>query len=334
MNTVTYEQPPKNLPIVPNDILARFFVDGLDDSRFAGCARLLQSVWRDRHQLEIGQHKEASGTTRRLGSRLSPNVARSGANFLAPDIAKIVRREVAYREIGALIEEKRLRENLLSSQTLTFNLFARAKADREYATLLFSTLFPDLIQSVNWIAFEHSPGRGNPAFLGDYTAFDLFVLGTANDGTPAFLAIEVKYSEAMKPSNRIRNPSYRELTREFALHVNPDEPGLLTEPLAQLTAEHLLASVIQRQLGGETRGAFVTVAPRENNDAWNALALYGKQLTSGSGGLGFVALTLEDVVEAIGEIGDTVLAQRLNERYIDFTPVHCLIDEWEPAISE
>jgi hypothetical protein len=56
-------------------------------------------------------------------------------------------------------QHPRLWENLLSSQGMTFNLFARASADRAYATRLFAELFPDLIAEVHSVAFEHSPGR-------------------------------------------------------------------------------------------------------------------------------------------------------------------------------
>lgn len=318
------------LPIVPADVLRRFNVDEFADGRFTACARLLQSIWRDRRGLEPGRHRGTGGRSRKLGSRLSPSVARTGVGFLAPDIAKITRREVAYREIGALIEERRLWENLLSSQGLTFNLFARASADRAYATRLFATLFPDLIADVTGFAFEHSPGRGDPRYLGDYSAFDLFVWGVGPDGEPTFAAIEVKYSETMRRPSRGTNPRSRELARAYALHHDPEAPGLLAEPLSQLTTEHLLAAVIKDQLGRGARGAFATIAPADNREAWTAIDLYRASLAGEPDHVAFVPMTLEAVIAAVRSTGDADLADALYERYADFTPVHALIDDWQP----
>src|SRR4051812_23495530 len=109
---------PAPLPIVPADILKRFNVNEPYDTRFARGARLLQSIWRERRGLPAGKIKPAKGRRRLLGSRLTPEVARTGINFLSPEIAKLVRREAAYREYGAFIEEDRLWGNLLSSQPL------------------------------------------------------------------------------------------------------------------------------------------------------------------------------------------------------------------------
>lgn len=328
--TETYPKSEVPIPIVPEDISKRFHVSGIVDTRFAGCARLLQSVWRERHGFEMGRHKPKGGKPRKLGSLLDPALARTGVNFLAPDIAKLVRREVAYREIGALIDERRLWTNLLSSQTLTFNLLARAKLDLGLASRLFRQLLPDLMETVDEITFEHSPGRGDPNYLGDYTAFDAFVTGWGPNGEPTFVAIEVKYSESMRQPGRSEKERYRELTRAFALHIDPEAPSLLAEPLAQLTAEHVLAAVIRHRMGPEARGAFLTIAPALNRDAWNALDLYRTTLTYEPKGVAFVPATLEAVIAAIRAAGDEVSATRLTERYTDFGPVHALIEEWEP----
>lgn len=326
----TYDGAAAQLPIVPADVLKRFDVDEQCDTRFSSCARLLQSIWRERRNIAIGNHRRPGGRSRKLGNRVAQAVARTGVGFLAPDIAKIARHEVAYREIGALIEERRLWENLLSSQGLTFNLFARARADRNYATRLFAALFPGLIAEVTAFAFEHSPGRGDPRYLGDYTAFDLFVAGVGPNGEPTFAAIEVKYSETMRQQGRGGNPRYRELTRAYALHLDPESPSLFAEPLAQLTAEHLLAAVIRDQFGEGARGAFATIAPAGNRDAWNAIELYRMSLADEPDHVAFVPLKLETVIEAVRSIGDAELADALHERYTDFAPVHALIDDWQP----
>ncbi|MFG1243890.1 hypothetical protein V5F31_16060 [Xanthobacter sp. V7C-4] len=318
------------LPIVPRDILQRYHVNEFGDTRFASCARLLQSIWRESRGLAPGWHRGRDGRQRILGSRLDLADARRGRNLLTPDIARLTRRATAYREIGAFIEEQRLWENLLSSQPLTFNLFARCQSARDRGLGLFAHLFPGFFGQVGELAFEHSPGRGDPTYLGDYTAFDLYVSGLAPDGSPAFIAIEMKYSEAMRQPGRSSKARYRELTRAYALHLDPEAPGLLSDPLAQLTAEHLLAALIRERLGPGAYALFVVIAPAGNRDAWNAVDRYRSMLTEQGDGVPFIALTLEAVISAIGETGDPDLAARLHERYTDFTPVHRLIDDWEP----
>src|ERR1700738_338474 len=145
---------PAPLPIVPADILDRFHVNEPYDTRFASGARLLQSIWRERRGLPVGRIKPEKGPRRRLGSRLTPEVARTGANFLTPEIAKLAWREAAYREYGAFIDEERLWGNLLSSQPLAFNLFGRAKLHRAIGNKLFRALLPDLVATIESIHFE------------------------------------------------------------------------------------------------------------------------------------------------------------------------------------
>ncbi len=320
------------LPIIPVDVLLRFHVAEPMDTRFASSARLLQSIWRERRELAMGRYQPTAGKRRKLGSRLAPSVARTGANFLAPDIAKCVRREAAYREIGALIDEERLWGNLLSSQVLTFNLFARAKLDAAYAARMCKAMVPDHIETVHSIAFEHSPGRGDPGYLGDGTAFDLFIMGEAKDGAPAFLAIEIKYAEQFRRQTRSSTGRYGELGEWYGMHADPGGAALTIEPMAQFMAEHLLAAVIRERLGPEAKGVFLVVAPAQNREAWAAVNAYEQELVSAPI-VPFIALTLERIIEAVRDAGDAELAQRLHERYTDFDPVHALIDDWEPFVA-
>lgn len=317
------------IPVVPADILERFSVHGFKDTRFASCVRLLQAIWRERRGLEIGTFITADGELRALGSRISEPAARAGFAFLAPDIAKTVRREVAYREIGALIEERRVWGNLLSSQALTFNLFARASSDREYATRLFATLLPGIIDEVQSVVFEHSPGRGDHSFLGDNTAFDLFVRGIGPTGCAAFASLELKYADSMGQRSRTSR-RYFELARAHGLHLDPTATRLFLEPLAQLTAEHLLAATTLESLGNDARGCFMIIAPSGNREVWSAIETYRRSLAPEPLSVPFISVTLEAVIGAIGEAGDIALADALRERYTDFSPIHALIEDWEP----
>ena len=140
----THDQPPRHLPLIPEPILRRHRVFEPSDTRFRACTRLLQALWRERHRLSIGTHTAPDGSRRKLGSRITPAAGRAGANFLTPAVAALTRREVAYREVGAFINEDRLWTNLLSSQPLTFNLFGPLRLDLALASRVLRLLCPDL----------------------------------------------------------------------------------------------------------------------------------------------------------------------------------------------
>ena len=134
--------PLPRVPLVPPDILRRHHCLRTTDDRFTAAARLLQSLWRTDRNLPPGTHTSPDGKRRLLGSRLSPAAGRAGAGFLTPEIWALVRRELAYREIGAVIDPDRLCLNLLSSQQLTFNLFGPLKRNLALATGVFRRLLP------------------------------------------------------------------------------------------------------------------------------------------------------------------------------------------------
>jgi len=130
------------VPLVPPDILRRHHCLRTTDDPFTAAARLLQSLWRTDRNLPPGTHTSPDGKRRLLGSRLSPAAGRAGAGFLTPEIWALVRRELVYREIGAVIDPDRLCLNLLSSQQLTFNLFGPLKRNLALATGVFRRLLP------------------------------------------------------------------------------------------------------------------------------------------------------------------------------------------------
>jgi hypothetical protein len=119
-----YGTPIQQLPLFPANVLKKHRVDEPLDTRFRSAARLLQALWREDRDLPIGSYVGEDGKRRKLGSRISEAAGRGGGNFLTPEIAHIARREAAYREIGAMIDQERLATNLLSSMPLTFNLLA------------------------------------------------------------------------------------------------------------------------------------------------------------------------------------------------------------------
>ena len=186
---------PDPLPLLPAELLRRYSCAEPTDTRFRAIARLRQSFWREQHGYACGRYLDANGRTRRLGSRVSYRVGRTGINLVDLTLVPLVLHEIAYREVGAVINVERLWTNLLTSQALTFNLFGPFKQRPALATTVMRQLVPDLVGEVTDVRFEHSPGRGHPAYTADYTAFDVLIRCTTPQGRNAFVAIEMKYSE-------------------------------------------------------------------------------------------------------------------------------------------
>ena len=215
-----FGKPIQQLPLIPADILKRHRVHEPLDTRFRASARLLQALWRADRELPIGSYVAENGKRRKLGSRISAAAGNAGGNYLTPEIAHVTRREIAYREIGALVDKDRLATNLLSSMPLTFNLLAPWVHAIERASGCLAGLLPDFTGTARQLVFEHSPGRGNQSFTGDYTAFDALIRYSDSQGRTGFVAFEVKYSESMREPVPELRQSYDALSDGSGLYVD------------------------------------------------------------------------------------------------------------------
>lgn len=313
-----YLDPLPFVPLLPEELLRKHHIFEPLDHRFRSAARLLQSMWRQDRELPIG-HYRTGGRRKKLGSRISNTAARAGANFMAPAITALVRRELAYREPAAMIDEARLYANLLSSMPLAFNLFGLLKLDLALASRVLGELFPDLAGAqVRAVLFEHSPGRGNPVLTGDHSAFDVLLRYEKPNGTRGFVAIEVKYSEScQEPAPAIR-PRYDDLAEVSGLFVEPRKSALKDNPYQQLYREHLLAQAMLMR-GDYDEGRFVVIAPQLNTLVASAVAGYQAELKpAGDDQVGFAGITLEDTIVALAMAGEEQYATRLYRRYCDF----------------
>ncbi len=319
------------LPIIPGEVLDRFRVNDIKDTRFASCARLRQSLWRQERQFPVGEFIDDAGVVRQLGNLLSVPVALKGANFLSPEIARLVRRDVAYREVGALIDEKRLWCNLLSSQPLTYNLFGPLKLDLKLATEFFRAIFPDFVSSVADIAFEHAPGRGKAAFTADYTAFDAAVAVHTPRGHVGVIVIEIKYSESLRSCPTPTNPRHDAIAAASGLFRDHAAPQLRQAPMQQLWREHLLSRAMLGNGLPWQDVRFAVISPALNIEAGRAIDLYESHLVDADPGrTGFQRVGLETCVSTLAEVGCEAVAAHMRERYLDFSPIESFIVDWEP----
>lgn len=313
-----YLEPLPFVPLLPEELLRKHHILEPLDHRFRSAARLLQSMWRQDCELPIGSYV-VDGKRKKLGSRISSAAAKSGANFMMPAIAALVRRELAYREPGALIDEGRLYGNLLTSMAVCFNVFGLLKLDLAFASRVLGEFFPDLAGAqVRAVLFEHSPGRSNPALTGDHSAFDALIRYEKPNGIKGFVAIEVKYSESCQEPVPAIRPRYDDLADVSGLFVEPRKPALRTNPSQQFFREHLLGQTMLMR-GDYDEGRFVVISPQLNTLVAAAVAGYQAELKpAGEDQVGFASITLEDTIVALAMAGEEQYAARLYRRYCDF----------------
>jgi hypothetical protein len=138
-----WQRPPlPRTPLVPGEVLRRNNVYLKDDHRFKAAARLLTCLWLKDHNIPTGVHVSGgtdNATIIELGSRLSPEAARAGKNFMSPAIYALVRRELAMRELGALFDIDQLLMNGLSSAPATFNVMGPLALDLKTCDECFPT---------------------------------------------------------------------------------------------------------------------------------------------------------------------------------------------------
>lgn len=323
------------IPLVPEAVLKKHFVFVPADQRFRAAARLLQALWREDRDLPAGSFIDADGRRHKLGSSISKQSGREGANFLTPAIAQVAHRELVYREIGAMYDVDRLRTNLLSSMPLAFNLFGLLKRDLAVATRVMAELFPGFMREVTAVLFEHSPGRGKTAFTGDYSAFDVFIRGATPKGQRAFVAFEVKYSETLQePPPSQFSPRYSDIAVSSGLFADLEMSGLWRNPLQQIFREHCLAQTMLDQDQADA-GVFVLVAPELNHLAQQAATAYRTYLEQPrTGHTQFANITLERFIEAIAAAGLEPYARMLHRRYCDWWLLDGELVLDEPFVTE
>jgi hypothetical protein len=250
---------------------------------FPSRARLLQSVWRERQGLAIGKHRGVP-----LGTRLAMPAARHHlSNYLTATVRTVVRREVLdpVRSLGKLFAKPGIFNDLLSSQPLSFNLFAELQQDLRLASRVFSRLTLGRMADVRAIGFEHGPGRGLATYTGNRSAFDVFVEYVTQSGDKGFAGIEVMYYESRDP-------------------INPIKRG------------HLLADSLRLDRGsGYSDGFFALLYPEQNECCERGVNRYAAGLTNRST---FARWTLETIVAAIKAEGADVWIDTFADRYLGF----------------
>jgi hypothetical protein len=289
-----------------------------DKSQFQRRARLLQSLWREQQGLPVGEHRR-----RKLGSRLPmPEAETHLWNFVSEKTKDVVREEVLGPTSGEgkLYGRPRIFNDLLSSQPLCFNLFAELQCNLPLATNVMRAVSDGRIQTVTSVQFEHSPGRGDARYLGDRSAFDVFVTFDTPSGGRGFVGIEVKYHEHLLGEAATHRERYDEVAALMDC-FGQERQRLREQPLQQLWRDHMLAGILRHE-AKYADGFFMLLYPAHNLHCQRAVDSYRVCLTSTES---FQPLTLERFAEVLKEHGPEKWASRIYDRYVDFTKIDALL---------
>jgi len=252
------------------------------ETEFSAFARQLQDDWRVKNDFPIGTYKNPRGEIVELGNYVEKKYAfEKGVNFLSPKIREVVTTALANKEEGAKIARTRLYTNLLSSQPLAFNLFAELSLDNKLATKFFKEQFPNRIEHVTKIIFEHSDGRGDCDYTCDHSAFDVFVEFKPINGKSGFIGIEVKYAESLNDAPSSHKPRYEYLTNTSGLFIQDSISSLKRKPIQQIWRDHLLSiSHLTHKNKKYDDGFFLYLFPKQNTACKDGVRKYIEQFIS------------------------------------------------------
>ncbi|NMB34418.1 MAG: hypothetical protein GX992_09390 [Clostridium sp.] len=274
----------------------------------------MQSLWREEQC--IPPEKWEHGFR---GSSIDAKVAeRCGVNFLTTSILEIVKTAIGdTKQSKSLIAKPRIWNNLLSSQPLAFNLCGELVGDLGLATQLFRRFsFGKSIEKIEDIRFEYSPGRRNPKYLGDGTAFDIFIPYKATTGAKGFIAIEVKYAES-----RVAGGSYSERYGEIAAQMGifKDEwlKRLCYSSLQQIWRDHLLSGSLIIN-GDYQEGVFVLLYPKSNSSLDSLAEEYWSALKPEIELFPFSVCELEEFYCELASVCSAPWVSSFFARYLDF----------------
>lgn len=280
-------------------------------------ARFRQGCWRLANQYPMGTEPYCGGSDAvSVGSRLEHQFARStNANFITPEALAAALARVQAPEPHQMLREDRLWTDLLSSMPLCFNLFGGLASDPELASQALSRWWPELSLGQVKVRFEHSPGRCDPAFLGNKSAFDVAFESKGQNGLTV-IGVEVKYHEHAvkeKPPTPKAMERYLEVTERAGIFREDWRSKVVGTHLQQMWLDHLLLlSMLQHPSRRWSSGRFVLAYPSCNPSFRAAAGNYRDLLRDTST---FEARTLEELVKT-HPASATAIA--FAERYLAF----------------
>jgi len=295
------------------ELKKKFHTDYNDSSLFAEKARLLQSIWRTEKDYDFEKY----------GNFLKINFSKKiGANFLTASIFDIVKSEIENKhKYGKVIQEPRIWNNLLSSQPLAFNLFGELKLNTELATKIFQELNPERnIYNVTTVEFEYSPGRKNPQYTGDSSAFDVLIEYENRENKKGFFGIEVKYVEDLNDKPSSHKLTYEKISQKSDIFDMSKLEELKEKPIQQIWRDHLLVLSLFITNQDYEIGDFIYLYPTDNINCKTGIEKY-KQTFNSSKETYFKPLTIEKLTGIIKEHCREKWINEFENRYLKFEKI-------------
>jgi len=295
------------------ELKEKFHTNYKDSSSFAEKARLLQSIWRTEKGYEFEKY----------GNFLQEDFAKqTGANFLSKTIFEFVKNEVKTKhEKEKVIQEPRIWNNLLSSQPLAFNMFGELKQNTELATKIFQDLYSERnINNITRIEFEYSPGRRDPKYTGDRSAFDVFIEYENRENKKGFFGIEVKYAETLNDKPSSHKPNYEKISEKSGIFDMSKLDKLKQKPIQQIWRDHLLTLSLFVTNNDYKIGDFVYLYPVDNKNCETAIEKYEQTFDQTKESY-FRPLTIEKLTETIKKYCNEDWINEFENRYLNFDKI-------------
>jgi hypothetical protein len=280
--------------------------------------RYHQAQWREANGHPIGSQPivpREGKPSRQVGSRLPlPYARETGATFLTAGALDAARARTAFVEPHQSFDHQRLWVDLLWSPAMAFNLFGDLAADLGLADQAVHTWWPDVPGTVGEVRFAHSPGRLDPAWLGNLVAFDVAFVLDLGDGTQGIVGVVTAYHEVNRrqPPKPSRLPRYREITETSGIFGPGAIDTVNGTELIHIWLDHLLVlSMLQHPNHAWRWGRLVVVHPAGNTDFADACSRYRALLVDQST---FASMTVEELLDA--NVLPARTATALRDRYL------------------
>ena len=280
--------------------------------------RYHQAQWREANGHPIGSQPivpRDGAPSRPAGSRLPLEYARdTGATFLTAAAHAAAEARTSLVEPHQSFDHQRLWAELLWSAALAFNLFGDLAGDLRLADRAVHTWWPDVPGTVCDVRFAHSPGRLDPAWLGNLVAFDVAFVLDLRDGTQGIVGVVTAYHDVNRrqPPKPSRLPRYREITETSGFFGPGAIDAVNGTELIHLWLDHLLVlSMLQHPSRTWRWGRLVVVPPAGNADFAGACSRYRALLVDRST---FASRTVEELLDANVLPAGTTAAVR--DRYL------------------
>lgn len=280
--------------------------------------RYHQARWREANGHPIGSQPivpREGKPSRPVGWRLPLDYAReTGATFLTPHALEAARARTSIVESHQSFDHQRLWADLMWSPTLAFNLFGDLAADLELADRAVHAWWPEVPGTVVDVRFAHSPGRLDPAWLGNLVDLHAAFVLDLGDGTNGIVGVVAGYHDVNRrqPPKPSRLPRYREISERSGAFGRDWLDAVNGTELIHFWLDHLLVlSMLQHPSRAWSWGRLVVVHPAGNTDFADACNRYRSLLLDSST---FASATIEELLDA------NVLPRRtssaLGERYL------------------